>query len=99
MLRRSLLALTAAFWALLVAGPAIAQSNKTLRVVMHSDLKILDPVWTTAYTVRVDRRRLEQLRERPGINRGAIDRTPCRQRHEEHGRAAGATRCQLPTAS
>ena len=52
MLRRSLLALTAAFWALLVAGPAIAQSNKTLRVVMHSDLKILDPVWTTAYIVR-----------------------------------------------
>ncbi len=48
MLRRSLLVLTA----LLLAGPAVAQSNKTLRVVMHSDLKILDPVWTTAYIVR-----------------------------------------------
>jgi len=29
---------------------AIAQ--KTLRAVMHSDLKILDPIWTTAYIVR-----------------------------------------------
>ncbi len=48
MLRRSLLVLMA----LLFAGPAAAQSNKTLRVVMHSDLKILDPIWTTAYIVR-----------------------------------------------
>jgi peptide/nickel transport system substrate-binding protein len=32
------------------APPAEAQS--TLRVVMHSDLKILDPIWTTAYIVR-----------------------------------------------
>ena len=49
MLRRSLLALAGA---LLLAAPASAQSGKTLRVVMHSDLKILDPVWTTAYIVR-----------------------------------------------
>src|SRR5882757_5264276 len=48
MLLRSLLALAA----LLVAGPATAQSPKTLRVVMHSDLKIVDPLWTTAYIVR-----------------------------------------------
>src|SRR3954469_5361833 len=47
MLRRSLLALVA----LLLAAPALAQS-KTLKVVMHSDLKILDPIWTTAYIVR-----------------------------------------------
>jgi peptide/nickel transport system substrate-binding protein len=33
-----------------LAQPADAQ--KTLRVVMHSDLKILDPIWTTAYIVR-----------------------------------------------
>ena len=33
-----------------VAGQA--QTPKTLRVVMHSDLKILDPIWTTAYIVR-----------------------------------------------
>ena len=31
-----------------VAAPAAAQ--KTLKVVQHSDLKILDPVWSTAYT-------------------------------------------------
>ena len=35
---------------LLAAGAASAQS--TLRVVMHSDLKILDPIWTTAYITR-----------------------------------------------
>ena len=34
---------------LLGAAPAGAQ---TLNVVMHSDLKILDPIWTTAYIVR-----------------------------------------------
>ncbi len=43
MLRRALLVLTA----LLIGAPAFAQQGKTLRVVMHSDLKILDPVWTT----------------------------------------------------
>ncbi len=31
-------------------GPAAAQ--KTLKVVMHSDLKILDPIWSGAYIVR-----------------------------------------------
>ena len=36
--------------ALALAGTAHAQT--TLRVVMHSDLKILDPIWTTAYIVR-----------------------------------------------
>jgi peptide/nickel transport system substrate-binding protein len=35
---------------LAMAGTASAQT--TLRVVMHSDLKILDPIWTTAYIVR-----------------------------------------------
>jgi peptide/nickel transport system substrate-binding protein len=34
---------------LLGAAPAEAQ---TLKVVMHSDLKILDPIWTTAYIQR-----------------------------------------------
>ena len=33
------------------ATTAFAQ-GKTLRVVMHSDLKIIDPIWTTAYIVR-----------------------------------------------
>ena len=31
-------------------GPALAET--TLKVVMHSDLKIVDPIWTTAYIVR-----------------------------------------------
>jgi peptide/nickel transport system substrate-binding protein len=34
---------------LLGGAPAVAQ---TVTVVMHSDLKILDPIWTTAYIVR-----------------------------------------------
>ena len=48
MLRRSLLAAPA----LLLAPQARSQSGKPLRVVMHSDLKIIDPIWTTAYIVR-----------------------------------------------
>jgi peptide/nickel transport system substrate-binding protein len=48
MLRRSLLASPA----ILFAAQAQAQSPKTLRVVLHSDLKIIDPIWTTAYIVR-----------------------------------------------
>ena len=35
---------------LLAAMPAAAET--TLGVVMHSDLKIIDPIWTTAYIVR-----------------------------------------------
>jgi peptide/nickel transport system substrate-binding protein len=30
----------------------VAAQAQTLKVVMHSDVKILDPVWTTAYIVR-----------------------------------------------
>jgi peptide/nickel transport system substrate-binding protein len=36
--------------ALALVGSAHAET--TLRVVMHSDLKIIDPIWTTAYIVR-----------------------------------------------
>ena len=39
----------AAFATTLLSASAQAQ---TLKVVMHSDLKILDPIWTTAYIVR-----------------------------------------------
>lgn len=49
-LRRSLLAAT-----VLAAGPALVatvQAQTTLRAVMHSDLKIVDPIWTTAYITR-----------------------------------------------
>ena len=35
----------------LLAVPAAAQ-QKTIRAVMHSDLKVLDPIWTTANIVR-----------------------------------------------
>ena len=35
-----------------VASPAPALAQNTLKVVMHSDLKIVDPIWTTAYIVR-----------------------------------------------
>ena len=36
----------------LVAGAPSASAETVLRVVMHSDLKIIDPIWTTAYIVR-----------------------------------------------
>src|SRR5215813_6385075 len=49
-LRRSLFALAAA--AALSGVSTTADAQKTLRAVMHSDLKILDPIWTTAYIVR-----------------------------------------------
>ena len=49
-LRGSIIATAVLAVILDLAGPAHAQ--KTLRAVMHSDLKILDPIWTTAYIVR-----------------------------------------------
>jgi peptide/nickel transport system substrate-binding protein len=48
-LKLTLLAAVAA-WAAFALPAALAQS--TLHVVMHSDLKIVDPIWTTAYIVR-----------------------------------------------
>jgi peptide/nickel transport system substrate-binding protein len=50
-LKKSVAAVVAAasLGGLLCAAPSQAQ---TLNVVMHSDLKILDPIWTTAYIVR-----------------------------------------------
>jgi peptide/nickel transport system substrate-binding protein len=41
----------AAAAATLALLPAIA-SAQTLKVVMHSDVKIIDPFWTTAYIAR-----------------------------------------------
>jgi peptide/nickel transport system substrate-binding protein len=35
-----------------LGSPLAAAQQTTLRVVMHSDLKILDPIWTTAYITR-----------------------------------------------
>jgi peptide/nickel transport system substrate-binding protein len=34
------------------SSTAPVQAETTVRAVMHSDLKILDPIWTTAYIVR-----------------------------------------------
>ena len=51
LLRQLAFALTAVI-ATMVGAPASGQSETVLRAVMHSDLKILDPVWTTAYIVR-----------------------------------------------
>ena len=36
----------------LVASLATARAEVTIRAVMHSDLKIVDPIWTTAYITR-----------------------------------------------
>src|SRR6185503_7392197 len=36
----------------LTAGTAAAQDSKVLRIVPHSNLAILDPIWTTAYMSR-----------------------------------------------
>jgi peptide/nickel transport system substrate-binding protein len=38
--------------ALAIQGTTPAAADSTLRVVMHSDLKIVDPIWTTAYISR-----------------------------------------------
>ena len=48
-MRRFLLASAAALAAVSAAPFASAQ---TLKVVMHSDLKVLDPIWSGAYIVR-----------------------------------------------
>ena len=49
-LRKAILAATCVGSLVAMEAPALAQT--TLRAVMHSDLKILDPIWTTAYIVR-----------------------------------------------
>jgi peptide/nickel transport system substrate-binding protein len=52
-LRSTLLAAAAGLSAMLAAGGATpAGAETTLRAVMHSDLKIVDPIWTTAYISR-----------------------------------------------
>ena len=48
--RRSLKFSLALAAALVCASPAV--QSQTVRAVMHSDLKIVDPVWTTAYITR-----------------------------------------------
>ena len=36
---------------ILLGSVSTASAQTTIRAVMHSDLKILDPIWTTAYIV------------------------------------------------
>lgn len=43
---------TGFIWVLAVSLGQVASAQTTLRVVMHSDLKIVDPIWTTAYISR-----------------------------------------------
>src|ERR1700747_1966775 len=52
--RRGFLAGSAAAAAVSVAAPYVHAQKKggTLKFVPHADLKILDPVWTTAYITR-----------------------------------------------
>ena len=52
--RRSFLAGSAAAVATTVAAPYVHAQKRggTLRFVPHADLKILDPIWTTAYITR-----------------------------------------------
>src|SRR5881296_3097365 len=53
--RRTFLAGSIAATATAVAGAPRAHAQKrggTLRFVPHADLKILDPIWTTAYITR-----------------------------------------------
>ena len=50
LLRRLLIVSIVLGFVCVTNGPADAQT--TLRAVMHSDLKIIDPIWTTAYIVR-----------------------------------------------
>src|SRR5215831_2772126 len=44
--------ITIALLAVTLGLAAPAHAEKKLRAVMNSDLKILDPIWTTAYVVR-----------------------------------------------
>lgn len=50
--RTTLKGASASFAASLVPGFAHATGGQTIRAVMHSDLKILDPIWTITYIVR-----------------------------------------------
>src|ERR1700738_4284230 len=49
-LRKAILAAACTAGLAAAATPVLAQT--TLRALMHSDLKIVDPIWTTAYIVR-----------------------------------------------
>src|SRR5437879_8683407 len=51
-LRKPAIALVAAAGVVGLAGAMPAQAQTTVKAAMHSDVKILDPIWTTAYIQR-----------------------------------------------
>jgi peptide/nickel transport system substrate-binding protein len=51
-LRKPAIALMAAASAVGLLGTVPADAQTTIKAVMHSDVKILDPIWTTAYIQR-----------------------------------------------
>ncbi|MGA1733343.1 MAG: ABC transporter substrate-binding protein, partial [Burkholderiaceae bacterium] len=55
MRRRNLVSLVAAVGlaASMLATPSMADDKRVLRVVPHSNLSVLDPIWTTAYITRI----------------------------------------------
>ena len=50
--RRPAIALVAAAGVVGWLGAVPAQAQTTIKAVMHSDVKLLDPIWTTAYIQR-----------------------------------------------
>jgi peptide/nickel transport system substrate-binding protein len=53
MTRRSFAAVSGAGFVALASGrPALAADSKTLRLIVRTDLRVLDPIWTTAYVSR-----------------------------------------------
>ena len=51
-LRRPAIALMAAAGMVGWLGAVPAEAQTTIKAVMHSDVKLLDPIWTTAYIQR-----------------------------------------------
>ena len=50
--KRSMMAAALSALALALASPALAAGKKTITAVMHSDLRVIDPGFTTAYITR-----------------------------------------------
>ncbi len=50
--RRSVLAAAALSMSLAWLSPTTVSAERVLRVIPHADLKVLDPIWTTAYISR-----------------------------------------------
>ena len=51
-MRKARLLLISVAAAVIAAAASPASAQKTLRVVQHSDIKVIDPIWSSAYIVR-----------------------------------------------